>query len=68
MKENKFARLYTAEGKAITGKPWDVYPRPQLKRKSYFSLNGEWEITINGGEKETKPKSYQIGIDTAQGG
>lgn len=22
--------------------PWNTYPRPQLKRESYFSLNGEW--------------------------
>ena len=72
MKENKFARLYTAEGKAITGQPWDVYPRPQLKRKSYFSLNGEWEITINGGEKETilvpyPPESILSGVEKNTG-
>ncbi len=23
--------------------PWSAYPRPQLKRQSYFSLNGEWK-------------------------
>lgn len=24
--------------------PWQAYPRPQMKRKSFFSLNGEWEM------------------------
>ena len=23
---------------------WDIYPRPQLKRESYYSLNGEWTL------------------------
>jgi len=23
---------------------WQVYPRPQLKRESYYNLNGEWEL------------------------
>lgn len=25
-------------------KSWDVYPRPQMKRNSFFSLNGYWNI------------------------
>ena len=25
------------------------YPRPQLRRASYLSLDGEWEISVNGG-------------------
>lgn len=24
--------------------PWDVYPRPQLRRESYVNLNGVWEF------------------------
>ena len=30
--------------------PWDEYPRPQLKRNSYFCLNGKWQFAINGTE------------------
>ncbi len=26
--------------------PWSVYPRPQLKRDSFFSLNGKWDFKI----------------------
>lgn len=24
--------------------PWNIYPRPQLQRNSFFCLNGEWEF------------------------
>ena len=27
--------------------PWQVYPRPQLKRNSYVNLNGNWEFTVS---------------------
>ena len=33
---------------------WDSeYPRPQMKRESYFSLCGEWELSVKHGEKQT---------------
>ena len=31
---------------------WDIYPRPQLKRDSFFSLNGIWEIETDKGREE----------------
>ena len=40
--------LYTPEGETLTGIPWQVYPRPQLKRDSYVNLNGEWELEAEG--------------------
>lgn len=72
MKQNKFARLYTAEGKEIVGQPWDVYPRPQMKRKSFLSLNGEWDFYANDGPKETiivpfPPESLLSGINRDMG-
>lgn len=27
---------------------WNEYPRPQLKRESYFPLNGKWELSVLG--------------------
>jgi len=38
--------LYTARGETLTGTPWTVYPRPQMKRDSYINLNGEWEFSV----------------------
>ena len=44
--------LYTTRGEALTGTPWTVYPRPQMKRDSYINLNGEWVFSTNYGEPE----------------
>ncbi|MBQ8835020.1 MAG: glycoside hydrolase family 2 [Oscillospiraceae bacterium] len=43
--------LYTARGEALSGKPWTVYPRPQMKRDSCINLNGEWAFFVNNVEK-----------------
>ena len=34
--------------------PLSEYPRPQFKRDSYFTLNGEWEYAITDGAKSDK--------------
>ncbi len=36
--------------------PWDIYPRPQLVRDSFFSLNGIWDFEITNSEKI--PENY----------
>ena len=36
--------------------PWNVYPRPQLKRNSFFCLNGLWDFQITQ-DKEI-PKEF----------
>ncbi len=43
--------LRTAQGEALlksTETPWDIYPRPQLRRDSYLNLNGFWEFAVDG--------------------
>ena len=35
---------------AQSGIPWEEYPRPQLRRDSFFCLNGPWHFAINGNE------------------
>ena len=45
-------QLYTPRGENLSGTPWDIYPRPQMKRDSYLNLNGEWEFSTNYGEPE----------------
>ena len=32
--------------------PWSVYPRPQLKRDSFLSLNGAWDFKITKNDEE----------------
>jgi len=41
--------LFTSRGEALTGTPWDVYPRPQLRRDSFLNLNGSWDFAVNDG-------------------
>ena len=41
--------LTTPRGETLSGTPWTVYPRPQMKRDSYLNLNGEWEFTSVAG-------------------
>ncbi len=48
--------LYTAQGEQVGDTPWQVYPRPQMKRESYLNLNGKWDFTAQEGEK--LPQSY----------
>ena len=64
-------QLYTAHGEKLEGTPWDVYPRPQMKRDSYLNLNGEWEFGLSPKEWEQKicvpfcPESLLSGLKTA---
>ena len=44
MKKEVFANLYTAEGESLPEIPWNSYPRPRMKRDSFFCLNGEWDF------------------------
>lgn len=39
-----FEKLYTKEGESLSEKIWNVYPRPQMKRNSFYSLNGIWDF------------------------
>ena len=48
--------LYTPQGETLTGTPWQVYPRPQLKRESYVNLNGDWEFAVS--QSPQLPEDY----------
>ena len=50
-------KLTTTRGENLTGTPWQVYPRPQLKRDSYVNLNGSWDFTV------TAEKTLPIAFD-----
>lgn len=56
MEETRFVDLYTAEGERLSGTPWEVYPRPQMRRDSFFYLNGEWEFAVT--VEDTPPEQY----------
>ncbi len=49
LKKPTLCQLFTPEGESLDESAWDEYPRPQLKRDSFFSLNGEWEFSEDEG-------------------
>ena len=48
--------LYTTAGEQLTGTPWQVYPRPQMKRDSWLNLNGWWDFAVTA--REALPQQY----------
>ena len=52
----KFAELWTQAGRALSGDPWQEYPRPSLRRDSYLNLNGMWEFAA--GDAARFPERY----------
>ena len=51
-------KLMTPRGQNLTGTPWTVYPRPQMKRDSYVNLNGPWDFAVG----EERPDGYPMTI------
>ena len=51
------SKLYTDQGENLSGTPWEIYPRPQMRRDSYINLNGVWELFVEG---EAEPFSIQV--------
>lgn len=48
--DSAFCDLYTPEGEALDGQPWPAYPRPQLRRDSFYNLNGDWDFAVSPSE------------------
>ena len=70
MSKNKpaaFQRLYTREGRALPAVPWERYPRPQLVRKEWLCLNGDWELRFCGRQTRIRvpfcPESLLSGVE-----
>ena len=53
------AELYTVQGESVPEVPWQVYPRPRLRRESWQNLNGTWDFAVTGGEA---PQEYDKAI------
>ena len=39
-------RLLTPWGENYKSENWQIYPRPQMKRDSFFCLNGQWDFCV----------------------
>jgi len=60
MKEKVFCNLYTSEGEQLSAQPWQDYPRPQMRRDSFFNLNGEWAFAVSKSEQAPQVFSKKI--------
>ena len=74
MKKNvSFNKMLTKHAHSLLEQPWQEYPRPMMKRDSYFCLNGKWEFGVrkkgepNVFDKEIlvpfPPESVLSGVD-----
>ncbi len=54
-KENKIVWLTTPDGEQLLSSPpptpWNVYPRPHLRRASFLCLNGLWDFSVVEGRQ-----------------
>ncbi len=64
--------LYTKDGESLPPTPHNIYPRPQLKRESFFCLNGEWDFKVGEGDGYNEkivvpfcPESLLSGVNRA---
>ena len=60
-------KLYTTAGEAMSGMPWNVYPRPQMIRKDWLCLNGKWHFEHGETRREIEvpfcPESLLSGLN-----
>ncbi|MDO4734458.1 MAG: hypothetical protein Q4A51_04280, partial [Lachnospiraceae bacterium] len=56
----EYCELTTYGHEDIPEIPWDVYPRPQLKRNSFINLNGWWDFAAQPVENDPSvfPERY----------
>ena len=40
--------------------PWNIYPRPQMRRESFLNLNGEWDFEVSN--NDLIPQKYSMKI------
>ena len=56
--------LWSPEGEVLKNnpdmQPWNVYPRPQMKRDNWLNLNGQWDFAA--AKADWLPKEYDLSI------
>ena len=51
MSDNIYRLTTPYSDKMDTECPWNIYPRPQLKRDSFICLNGKWDFAVTKSDK-----------------
>lgn len=73
MQKKRVNKMLTPAGENLPDIPWNVYPRPKMRRNSFLTLNGKWKFGVKdkGGENvfdseilvPFPPESILSGID-----
>ena len=50
--------LSTIHGQRLDRTPWNLYPRPQMRRDSWLNLNGAWDFAV--GEPEFSGRTIRV--------
>ena len=62
----ELVQLYTERGAALAGEPgrqpWQVYPRPRMKRGEWINLNGEWDFSADDGRPAVPAYDQRIRV------
>ncbi len=62
-------RRLTKEGRELPAVPWERYPRPQMQRRDWLSLNGSWALECGGKTQTIRvpfcPESLLSGVEDA---
>lgn len=55
-----FHSLTSKYGRVLPEVPWNVYPRPMMKRDSILCLNGKWGFCVKGNEERYREKEILV--------
>ena len=57
-------QLWTPEGEILKNnpdlQPWNIYPRPQMRRENWLNLNGQWDFAAE--KTDWLPDMYDLSI------
>ena len=52
--------LTTPRAEQVSETPWQVYPRPQMRREGWMNLNGTWEFTSSREEPQVYDRTILV--------
>ena len=52
--------MMTPWGEKVSDAPWQVYPRPQMRRNSYVNLNGWWDFAAGWDQSDAYERKVRV--------
>ncbi len=54
----EYTQLFTKQGMHLDATPWQAYPRPSLRRDSFWNLNGTWDFAV--GQNQSYSRTIRV--------